>query len=79
VTDEEAYATTRALARQEALLVGASSGAVVAAALQVARRPEWAGRLVVAVLFDSGERYLSTPLFAGAPAPAVDDLAALLG
>jgi cysteine synthase A len=79
VTDERAYATTRALGRQEALLVGASSGAVVAAALQVAGRPDWAGRLVVAVLFDSGERYLSTPLFTDAPAPAADDLAALLG
>jgi cysteine synthase A len=52
---------------------------VVAAALQVAGRPDWAGRLVVAVLFDSGERYLSTPLFTDAPAPEADDLAALLG
>ena len=46
--------TTRELARQEALLVGASSGAVVAAALQVAAREDSAGKLVVAVLFDSG-------------------------
>jgi cysteine synthase A len=79
VGDDQAYATTRALARQEALLVGASSGAVAAAALQVAARTESAGKLIVAVLFDSGERYLSTPLFADVPAPSVDDLAALLG
>jgi cysteine synthase A len=79
VTDDLAYATTRDLARQEALLVGASSGGVVAAALQVAGREDCAGKLVVAVLFDSGERYLSTPLFSDVPPPSVDDLAALLG
>ena len=79
VTDDLAYATTRELARREALLVGASSGGVVAAALQVAARADCAGKLVVAVLFDSGERYLSTPLFSDVPPPSVDDLAALLG
>jgi cysteine synthase A len=79
VDDELAYATTRELARQEAMLVGASSGGVTAAALRMAARPEAAGKLIVAVLFDSGERYLSTPLFSDVPPPSVDDLAALLG
>ena len=79
VADDLAYATTRDLARQEALLVGASSGAVVAAALQVAGREDSEGKLLVAVLFDSGERYLSTPLFNDVPPPSGEDLAALLG
>lgn len=79
VDDESAYEIARQLGRQEALLVGASSGGVVAAALRVAARRESAGKLIVAVLFDSGERYLSTPLFTDASPPSVDDLAALLG
>ncbi|MDR3673335.1 MAG: cysteine synthase A [Holophaga sp.] len=63
VRNEEAFATARALALTEGLLVGISSGAAAFAATQIARRPEYEGRTVVALLPDSGERYLSTTLF----------------
>jgi cysteine synthase A len=63
VTEDDAFACARRLAREEGILCGISSGAALAAALAVARRPESAGRLIVVMLPDSGERYLSTPLF----------------
>jgi cysteine synthase A len=63
VENDAAFETTRKLARQEGLLVGISCGAATWAALQVARRPENAGKLIVVIMPDTGERYLSTPLF----------------
>ena len=63
VKNEEAIQTSRQLAKEEGLLVGISSGAAVFAALQVARRTENSGKLLVVLLPDTGERYLSTPLF----------------
>ncbi len=64
VENDDAFATGRALAREDGLLVGISSGAAVWAATELARRPENKGKLIVAILPDTGERYLSTPMFA---------------
>lgn len=63
VRDEDAFETGRAVARKEGVLVGISSGAAVWAALQLARRPENEGKTIVALLADTGERYLSSPMF----------------
>jgi len=63
VTNEDAFSTARRLAREEGLLVGISSGAATWAALRVASRPENKAKLVVVILPDTGERYLSTDLF----------------
>lgn len=65
VTEEDAYAAGRALAREEGVLVGITAGAALHAAALLAQRPENHGKVIVALLPDSGERYLSTPLFRG--------------
>ncbi len=65
VSDADAYAAGREIAVREGLLVGISSGAALYAASQLAKRPENRGKVIVALLPDSGDRYLSTPLFAG--------------
>jgi len=63
VTDEEAYSYAKTLIQTEGLMVGISSGAALAAAVKVAKRSEFEGKTVVAVLPDSGDRYFSTELF----------------
>lgn len=63
VTNDDAFETGRAVGREEGVLVGISSGAAVWAALQLAQRPENAGKTIVVLLPDTGDRYLSTPLF----------------
>ena len=63
VADEEAFAVSRRIAKEEGILVGISSGANVWAAMEVAKRPQNRGKVIVTVLCDTGERYLSTELF----------------
>ena len=63
VTVEDAYAMGRLLARREGILVGITSGAALDAAVRLARRPENRGKTIVVLLPDSGDRYLSTPMF----------------
>ena len=64
VADEDAFATGREIGQSEGVLVGISSGAAVWAAIQLAQRPEYAGKTIVVLLPDTGDRYLSSPMFA---------------
>ena len=63
VTDDEAFETARRLAKEEGIICGISCGAAVAVALRLGKQPEYKNKTIVAILPDSGERYLSTPLF----------------
>ena len=63
VQNEDAFKTGKEIARREGVLVGISSGAAVFAAAELARRPENRGKVIVALLPDTGDRYLSTPMF----------------
>ncbi len=69
VSNDDAIATARRLARDEAIFAGISSGSITWAALQVAARPENAGKLIVSIICDFGERYLSNPVFTDLPDP----------
>ena len=64
VTNEDAFATGKAIGKNEGVLVGISAGAATFAAITLAKRPENAGKTIVVLLPDTGDRYLSTPLFA---------------
>ena len=74
VSNDDAIATTRRLAREEAIFAGISSGSITWAALQVAARPESAGKLIVSIVCDFGERYLSNSVFTDLPDPDFSDL-----
>ena len=64
VANEDAFATGKLVGRKEGVLVGISSGAALWAAIEIAKRPEAEGKTIVVLLPDTGDRYLSTPLFA---------------
>jgi cysteine synthase len=74
VTNDDAIATARRLAREEAIFAGISSGSITWAALQVAGRRENAGKLIVSLICDFGERYLSHPVYTELPDPDISDL-----
>ena len=74
VTNDDAIATTRRLAREEAIFAGISSGSITWAALQLAARPENKGKLIVSIVCDFGERYLSNPVYADLPDPDFSDI-----
>jgi cysteine synthase A len=74
VTNDDAIATTRRLAREEAIFAGVSSGSITWAALQLAKRPENRGKLIVSVVCDFGERYLSNPVYTELPDPDFSDV-----
>ncbi|MGH7498356.1 MAG: cysteine synthase A [Gemmatimonadales bacterium] len=74
VSNDDAIATTRRLARDEAIFAGISSGSITWAALQIAARPESAGKLIVSIICDFGERYLSNPVYADFPDAEFSDL-----
>jgi cysteine synthase A len=78
VTNDDAIATARRLAREEAIFAGISSGSITWAALQVAARPQNKGKLIVSVICDFGERYLSNPVYADLPDPDYSDLESAL-
>jgi cysteine synthase A len=79
VTNDDAIATARRLAREEAILAGISSGSITWAALQVAARPENKGKLIVSIICDFGERYLSNPVYTELPDRDYSDLAEAIG
>jgi cysteine synthase A len=74
VTNDDAIATARRLAREEGIFAGISSGSITWAALQIARRPDSAGKLIVSMVCDFGERYLSHPVYTELPDPEMADL-----
>jgi cysteine synthase A len=74
VTNDDAIATARRLAREEAIFAGISSGSITWAALQIASRPENKGKLIVSVICDFGERYLSNPVYTELPEPDFSDV-----
>jgi cysteine synthase len=74
VTNDDAIATARRLAREEAIFAGISTGSITWAALQVAARPENAGKLIVSITCDFGERYLSNPVYTDLPDPDWSDV-----